>query len=392
MARPMKLTSAIVLASAALFVAACGSEPAPSGDAALRGTSAGAARQISQEAVPVSVLTVRPSTSSAPLAFPAQVEGNRRVAISTRLMARIDHIRAREGDPVTEGDTLVELDRSALDAEKARAEAARQQAEAALSAAANQLRRFIALEERGSATERELEEVRTMHESAQAGLAAAEGALAAAREQLTHAVITSPVTGHVVARYAEAGATAAPGRPILEVETTSDLRVVALVPEGQVSRLREGDPVTVEIDAARMRLEGRLATINRGASAPARQFRVEVDRLRAAGDASMETLRPGMYARLLVTAAPADGARQVTSPGQVATPEQITIPVQAVVRRGQLTGVWIVPESRRVRLRWVRLGAARDGEVEVLSGLQSGERIVLEADGRLVDGQEVREQ
>ncbi len=358
-----------VLAAASLLLGACGNDASPTSDA-----------PAGQQIVPVTVMTVEASAASALYAFPAQVEGDRRVVVSTTLMARIDRIAVQEGDRVAEGDVLVELDQSALRAEKARAEAMRQQAKTALTAARNQFDRFTALRERGSATERELEEVRTMHEQAQAALAAAESAVAAVAQQLTYAVITSPVTGHAVARYADPGTMAQPGQPILEVETTSDLRVVALVPESQVSQLSEGDTVFVDMDAVGARFQGRLATINQAASAPARQYRVEVDRLEPLGDGSGGGLKPGMYARLHVSVRP------------VGDEERIIIPAGALVTRGQLTGVWAVSDSNRARLRWVRLGARRGDEVEVLSGLRAGERIVLSARGRITDGQEVREQ
>lgn len=385
----MKITMVSLLVGAGLLMAACGSdatsyEETPSGGSSSAATTSAATTFAGQDAVPVRTETVQASTAAASRTFPGQVEGDRRVAVSTALMARIDRIAAQEGDRVAKGDVLIELDQSALIAEQARAEAMRQQAETALSAARNQLRRFTALHERGSATARELENVTTMHEQAQSALAAAESAVATVKQQLTHARIVSPVAGHVVARYADPGAMAQPGQPILEVETTSDLRVIALVPENHVTHLTEGDEVHVIIDAVESRFQGRLVSINQAASAPARQYRVEVEldheqQSETVSEAASE-LKPGMYARLYVTVPSADNA------------ERITIPEQALISRGQLTGVWVVSENNRARLRWIRPGTRSGGDMEVLSGLRTGERIVVNVDGRLADGQEVREQ
>ena len=389
MAYPMKTRLPLLLFTAVLLLASCGSDSpsealAPSGS---RGTSDG-------QPIPVTSMTVETSMGTETRTFPGQVEGDRRVVVSTMLMARIDKIAAQEGDRVTKGDVLIELDASALNAEKARAEAMRSQAQTALTGASNQLSRFRALRERGSATDRELEEVETMHEQAEAALAAAESAVAAVSQQLTHAMITSPVTGHVVARFADPGAMAQPGQPIMEVETTSELRVVASVPEHQINALAEGQAVFVDVDAIQGRFQGRLRAINASSDAPARQYRVEVDRLEAtSGDdpsaaphdpsgGGMARLRPGMYARVHAeTALATRGAR-------------IHIPEDALVTRGQLTGVWVITENNRALLRWIRPGAhqASTSTVEVLSGLSAGEKIILSARGRVTGGSRVDEQ
>lgn len=284
------------------------------------------------------------------------VHAKQETVVSARIMATIATIPVRAGDAVEEGETLAMLDSRELEA---RLEQQRQQAaaaEAGLAEAEANYRRIRPLADRGVATRAELDRGEAALRSAQAELARAREAADEAATALSYATITAPFPGRVIERFADPGDTAAPGEPLLKVYDPEDLRLEAHVRESLASDLSRGDALRVRIDALDAEFPAVVDEIVPSADPGSRSFVVKVSL------PSRPNLYPGMFGRLLIPAG---------------TTERFYIPVDAVARLGQLEFVRVPENGRSVR-RYIRTGERRDdGRVEVLSGLQAGEKIVL---------------
>ena len=176
---------------------------------------------------------------------------------------------------------------------------------------------------------------------------------------LEYAVIRSPVTGYVVEKHMEVGDMAAPGRPALTVQEEGSLRLEAAVREGLAGRLLLGDSLRVRIDALEMELSGTLEEKVPAADPRSRSFLVKVSLPQQPG------LRSGMFGRLFI-------------PTGSATP--LTVPSRAIESIGQIQQVWVLSEGDVPQRRYVRTGRTYADRVEILSGLQQGERVVVPAD------------
>lgn len=354
---PSKLIAPLLLALT-LGLAACGDDEAAPTDEA--------------PAVAVTTETVQPSNVPHLYRYAGTVQGARRVPLSTKLMGRVTDLTVDEGDRVRRGEALLRIDSENVQAQQRQVEAQFAAARTALKNARNDLDRFETLYEQDSATRKELENVQTQFEQAKAQVEALENQRAELQDMLGYAAIASPIDGYVVEKRTEEGAMAAPGQPLVVVETLDALKVVAQVPEQDVNRFDVGDTVRVEVDALDRTLPGRVSEVNPAGHYASRQFRVTVvlDRIGTG-------LKSGMYAQVLLPS----GQQTVT-----------TVPASAVVERGQLTGLYTVNDDGRAVLRWVRLGKRHGDRVEVLSGLRDGERFVANTDTRLRDGQAVTAQ
>ncbi len=363
--RPYIATSAMVL-----VLAACGGEtPEP---------AAG-----SRRAEPVTVQVATAAVESVPFLTRASgsVEPIRRVMPGTKILGRVESVLAREGDRVGRGQLLARLESRDLQAAVAQAEAALEMAEAQHENARVQHERMRDLHGRGSVTDKALEDATTGFQVAGAAVAQAEANLAAARVHLGYAEVRSPLAGWVVAKRVEAGDMTAPGAPMFTVEDVSEVKIEVSVPETEVVGLAEGGAARVEILDRRM-----AATIDRivPAGDPAsRTFSVQLLLDNAGGGVPPEgakwILKSGMFARVSFE----HGERQV-----------LQVPASAVVRRGQLEGLFVV-SGGAARLRWIKTGRrAGDPEgaekIEVLSGLDAGESYVVEPPSALVDGVSVK--
>lgn len=288
-----------------------------------------------------------------------------RVSPGTKIMGRIERVPVREGDRVRRGEVLAELEKRDLEAAMEQAKAAVVMAETNLENAAAQYRRMTDLHERGSVTDKNFEDASARYHVTTAAVQQARANLAAAEVALSYAEIRSPVDGWVIARMAEPGNMTAPGQPLFTVEELSRVKVIAKVPETDVVGVEEGSPVTVDVEVL------------------GETWDLEVDRVIPSGDPRSRTyqvqvilpnpdgrLKAGMFARATFPA----GSR-----------EAVGVPAGSVVRRGQLEGLFVVDDDSRARLRWVRLGREAGDVVEVISGLQAGERFVVDPPTGLSD-------
>jgi RND family efflux transporter MFP subunit len=298
------------------------------------------------------------------------VEAWRRVSPGTKVMGRIEEVRVREADRVRSGQLLAKLEDRDLRAAVDQARAGIAMAEAQGANAEAQYVRMVELESRGSATIKNLEDAVAARDLARASVAKAMADLAAAEAMLAYAEVRSPIDGWVVSRTVERGDMAVPGQAFFTIEDLGRVKVVVRVPETDVLGLTAGKPAEAEIDV--------LGEV----------FAVTIDRVVPSGDPASRTfavelvldnsdgrIKSGMFARARF----ARGERLAVS-----------LPESALVRRGQLEGVFVVTDGR-VALRWVKTGRADDGRVEVLSGLDSGERYVVSPPPGLHDGSLVRE-
>jgi len=287
-----------------------------------------------------------------------EVASARHTAVASRVLARIEDVRVRADSAVEEGDALVVLDARDLRARVGEAEEALRSSEARLELAEREHARAEELVRTGVAAQRRLDEATSELRSARADVAGRREALEEARTAASFAEIRSPVSGRVVDRLAEPGDTAVPGRPLLRIYDPTLLRVEAPVRESLAVGLRVGDLLRVDVPALGEPVEGRIDEIVPFAERGARTLLVKVSLPRT--DAR---LFAGMFSRVAIPA----GERR-----------RLLIPEAAVARVGQLEFVTLVGEGGAPERRLVTTGEpARDGNVEVLSGLQPGDTVRL---------------
>ncbi len=297
------------------------------------------------------------------------VEPETRVHVSTRMMGWVSELHVAEGDTVAEGQRLLTIDDEDMKAKRAQVEAGIREANAVVANAETMAARFRNLYEAKAVSKAQLDDVETGLERARAGLAQAKAARAELNVHLGYLDIKSPMAGVVTRRMVDVGDMAAPGYPLLFVDDLSTMKIVARLGEKDVNSVSAGDMVTAHVTSLdRATFEVEVARLIPSANPGSRTYDIEMS---VANDGR---LKPGMFARVDVPV----GSRR-----------GVVVPAGAVHERGQLTGVWIVDADGAAQLRWVRLGDAVDGGVEVLTGLEGGETIVVSSAKPLAEGDRV---
>lgn len=340
---------AVALAAPLALLVACGSPP-------------DAATEEAASSPPVRASVVHAKRGEAPrfVELQGSVEAEQVATVSARVMATVTAVHVGAGDRVTPGQLLLTLDPQAAQGEVSRARGALAQAQAALTLAQRNHQRFVALAASDAASALELDLAVLELEQARGAVEQAQGGLAAASSMAGDSRVAAPFAGRVVQRLVEVGDLAAPGRPLLALESEGAVRLALAVPETVMARrpLEVGATLPVRIDA-RPDLGELLAVVverSPGAHSMARSFQVKL--LLPVAD-----LSTGATGRAWI---------------EVGHREVVSVPAAAVLRQGGLELVVLRTPEGRTTSRVVTVGAPLPaGEVEVLSGLDGGEPVLV---------------
>ncbi len=298
--------------------------------------------------------------------------------VASRIMGTVVSLKVREGDRVSAGDVLMELDDRDMRERARAAEAGYREAHAAVDAAKEHKnlaevthRRYRALFEEKVISRQEMDQVETQRNVAESEYLRAQGGLARATASMEEtavyqgfAKIRAPFSGVVTSKKIDVGGMAIPGMTLLTAEDDSYFRVEAAVDERLAGKVKPGMTVFAVIGPSNQRLTGHISEVVPAVDPATRTFLVKV-RLKD------RSLKSGLYAKLLIP----EGKR-----------EAILVPRKALVTRGQLEGLFAVDEKGVVTYRLVRTGSLMEDRVEILSGLKSGDRIIIEGVEKAVDG------
>ncbi|HKI46445.1 MAG TPA: efflux RND transporter periplasmic adaptor subunit [Balneolales bacterium] len=325
------------------------------------------------EPVSVTTTTVKQEEIPAQVVFSGTVGSDHRVTLSTKMMGHVTAVPFDIGARVHKNDVVVRIQSDNLQAQKQQIEANRMEAEAALQNMKINYDRIKALYDENSATKKELDDITMQYKMARARIDAIDSKEKELDDMFKYAVLRAPMEGFVVQKNVEPGDMAAPGQPLVAIEDANDLQVTATVPQEQIGQFSVGDSVDIRIDVLDGKfLTGRILHINRAGDAMSGQFRIKIGFV--GNPRAWSDVRSGMFAHVL---------------WQAGDEQLLTIPKTALVDRGQLTGVYVVDDNGQAVLRWVRTGKSYGDRVEILAGLNPGDRLVTHYTGRLLDGQEV---
>lgn len=281
------------------------------------------------------------------------VRSKLRAMVEAKISGRVLEYTATPGAMVKAGDLLARLENQEIQAKV-------DQAKAMLDQAQRDFARQKLLIASNATTRQEFDATDARVKVATAGVSEAETMLGYAR-------VTAPFDGVITRKLADVGDLAMPGKPLLEIEAPTALRFEADLPEAILDRITMGAKMQVKSASAAKPLEATVSEIAPVADPVSRTFQVKLDLPQADG------LRTGQFGRVSVP---------------VAEVELLMVPKGSVIKRGQMELIYVVKDNH-AHLRLVKTGKALNGSIEVLSGLEEGEQVVISEVAKLADGQPV---
>ena len=313
---------------------------------------------VTKEEAPVSVttITVEPKTVDAVVSAAGALSSKNTSVLSSKVMGKVVDLTVQEGDYVSQGRLLLKIESGEISAQA-------YQAQAAYNNAKLHYDRIKSLFDDKAATQMEMDQ-------ATLGIETAEAGLKAAKAMESYTTITAPIFGRIVEKKINLGEMALPGQPLLKIEDNRNLRLEVTVREQDLRYIQPGKPVTVQIDAIPGKeIQARVAQVVPAADIRTHSFIVKIDI-----PAEEKGLITGMYGKAFFST----GKREV-----------ILVPRTAVVEMSGLTGVYIVSPDGRAVFQMVQIGDAHGDLVEALTGLKSGDKVIMNSRDARLDGRKV---
>lgn len=348
------------LTTASFFISSCGSED----------------KKVATDNSPVisvKVNQVKANSNRPFLSISGKIQSSNSADLSTRMMGYVTKVHVNVGDQVRQGQLLVSINNSDLQAKKAQVDAGITEATAAFNNAKKDYQRFKNLFEAHSASQKEMDDMTANYEMAKARLEAANQMKNEINAQFAYSNITAPFSGTITSKNIENGAMANPGMPLISLETPGDFEVMAMVPETEISEIKTGTPVDVLVKSIHQTIKGKVTEVSTSAKNTGGQYLVKID---------LEKTEANILSGMFTTV-------QFPVERKVKSTAMVLIPTKAIVTNGQLSGVYTVSQGNTAILRWLRLGRAFGNQIEVLSGLNANEAYIISADGKLFNGAKI---
>ncbi len=375
--------------------------------------------EVSAPAIAVETLTLRAQPIANTLELSGTIRALDQAILSTRVSGRIIYFPLEAGDRFRKGDVLARIDVQDINAQTSQAQAGVAQAQADLArsqASLEQLKsqklaaqaslrlaqisqtRAARLQAEGAISQSSLDEANTTLDEAkervaqaeagiqqaraaiaqsQAAINQAKSGLTAASVNASYGTVVAPFDGVVTEKMAYLGETTNPysmnGTALLKIENPDRLQLEISVPEANLRFVHVGQPIKVQVDAINQTLNATIRQIVPVADPNSRSFLVKIP-LTSSG-----RLIAGMFGRISLPLGEQQNA--------------LLVPANALIQRGQLQGVYIVETNASHQstavLRWVKTGKTQNGQVEIVSGLTAGDRIITNQVKQLSDGQPI---
>ncbi len=284
------------------------------------------------------------------------VEAVNQATMSAQTTGRIAEVFFDVDDYVEAGQPIIRFSDVEQQSALRQAQAALTEARARVNQADEDFRRISGLFDTGAVSKREYDQALAARDAARARVEAARSAVRSAEQQLEYTLVTAPYAGIVTERHVEPGEAVGIGQPLISGLSLEALRVVVALPQQVAAKVREHRKAYVLTDEGRV--EATRVTIFPFADAASNTFRVRLEL-----PEGRFALYPGMFVKVAFVV------------GEV---RRLMVPTPALLRRSEVTGVYVVDANGDVRMRQVRVGGAFDNRTEVLAGLREGERVAAD--------------
>ena len=331
-----------------------------------------------EPAIAVQVSGISADSNAPFVTASGKIEAENSANVSTRMMGYVTKVHVKVGQKVGAGQLLVSVNNTDLQAKKAQVDASILQATAGYNNAKKDYDRFVALFAQQSASQKELDDMTSRYEMAKAGLEGAKQMRNEVMAQFSYSNITAPFSGEVTNTFVKEGDMANPGMPLLSVEGVSRMQVTAMVSESDIAQIKSGMPVKILVKSINKEVGGKVTEISGSAKNTGGQYLVK-----ATLNTTDKAILSGMFVNVQFPIA--NQPKTIES----LKSDKVMVPESALVKQGQLTGIYTIANGKTAILRWIRTGKSFGNQVEVLSGLSANEQYIVSAEGKLYNGAKV---
>ena len=311
---------------------------------------------LSLPAQALEALTLSPKAVSQSVQLDGVVEAVRQSTVAAQTAGTVTKLYYDVDDKVQPGSVILEISDTEQQARLEQSQAAARAAQASLRDAEQAFKRIDEIYRKELASKAQFDQAKNQLDGARAGYNRAQSALKEAQKQMSYTKVMAPYGGVVTERFVEMGEVVAPGTPLMSGIDLDQLRVNIRLPQSYAATVRQYQLAEIHLPDGRV-VPAKELTIFPYADAQTHNFKVRIH---------LPEQQAGLYPGMMV---------KVSLP--IETGEALTIPASALVTRSELRAVYLLDNQGQPRLRQVRTGYEKNGEVEILAGLTSGDKIAL---------------
>ena len=306
----------------------------------------------------LAVHEVGAATAAHQVSLDAVVEAVRDTTLAAQVQGAVVVLAVKVGDVVKPGQELVRIDARAAQQSATASAAQVQAAQASLNVARREYERSQQLFSQQYISQAALDRASAQWQAAQAQVQSLQAQAGAVATQSGFFSIKAPYGGVVSEVPVALGDMAMPGRALVRLHDPAAYRVTAAVPQALAPALQGAATLAVELPGQRLSVPGSALQMLPAVDAATHTAQARIALPAAQG------LAPGMFARVWLAS--------------TAASQRLVVPASALVRRAEVTGVYVLGESGRPLLRQVRAGRHEGGWVEILSGVQPGDKVATD--------------
>ena len=242
-------------------------------------------------AISVQVKQVSAVNNSPFLSVSGKIQSANSADLSTRIMGYVTKTHVNVGDKVSKGQLLISINNADLQAKRAQVDASITEASVGFNNAQKDYKRFQSLFADNSASQKELDDITANFEMAKARLEAAKQMRNEVNAQFAYSNISAPFSGIITSKTIKEGDMANPGQPLISVETPGNFEVIAMVPETEISQIKNDVNVDVSVKALNKTITGKVTEVSTSAKNTGGQYIVKI-----ALDKTDANILSGMFA------------------------------------------------------------------------------------------------
>lgn len=309
-----------------------------------------------ETALPFETATVEMVQAPLERIYDGKVEAVHQATMSAQTSGRVAEVFYEVDDYVEPGAPIVRFTNTEQQAALRQADAALAETIARQKQAEEEFRRAASLFEAESSSKREYDQALATRDAAVARVEAMRSAVATAKQKLEYTLVRAPYAGIVTERYVEVGEAVSVGQPLMSGLSLESLRVVVDLPQQVAAKVRKYQTAVILTEDGRIDVAG--LTIFPFADSASNTFTARVEM-----PPGQFALYPGMFVKVAFV---------------IGDARRLMVPTSALVRRSEVTGVYVISDDSGLRLRQIRVGITFGDHTEVLAGLSDGEQIALD--------------
>ncbi len=312
------------------------------------------------------VMSVRLETTPHMYEAVGTVRAKNTSILASKISGTITGVNVKEGNRVTKGDLLLTIDDREIVAKIESAQRNLVGAKAQELLASDTYHRYLKLYNEQVVTKQEFQTVETDYKVVKQKVNQIQAEIRGLEALLTYTRPSAPTDGLITRRHVDVGTVVTPGMPLLTVEDVkSGYRLEVSVGENMIKRVRLGEEVKITVDALGSEtFSGEVSEITPMTDPFSRSFVVKID-------VNIPDIHSGMYGKAIFPMEPH---------------EALLIPKEAILERGQLSGVYVIDKEGIVRFRLIKTGRTFKNRIEVISGLSPGETIIVSGLDAVIEG------